>query len=91
MAWPFTATQYTVGPTPCGQADGCADLVFHVFLMVINFIAERNARQLFELREQLKLQYKATQRAQMMEKKASDLTKRFVSYSGSYSRNLCQC
>lgn len=58
-------------------------IIFHAFLIGVNFITERSARQLFELREQLKLQYRATQRAQVLEKKASDLTKRFVSYSAS--------
>ncbi|ORX38326.1 hypothetical protein BD324DRAFT_649702 [Kockovaella imperatae] len=54
--------------------------IYHVFLIMLHFISEKSSRQTFELREQLKLQYKATQRAQVMEKKASDLTKRFVSY-----------
>ena len=57
------------------------DLSYHTFVQVISFFIERSNRQLFELGEQLRLQYKATQRAQVVEKKASDLTKRFVSYS----------
>jgi osomolarity two-component system sensor histidine kinase SLN1 len=39
---------------------------------------------MFELREQLKKQFKETQRAQQKEKRASDLNKRFISYSTSY-------
>lgn len=36
---------------------------------------------MFALRSQLKIQYRATQAAQVMEKRASDSKKRFVSYS----------
>jgi osomolarity two-component system sensor histidine kinase SLN1 len=60
------------------------DIVFHIFILIIDAFLERRDRQMFELREQLKKQYKETQRAQQKEKRASDLNKRFISYSMSY-------
>lgn len=42
---------------------------------------ERSERQMFELRDQLKNQYRAVQTAQIMERKAEQSKKRFVSYS----------
>jgi osomolarity two-component system sensor histidine kinase SLN1 len=59
------------------------DIVFHVFILIIDAFLERRDRQMFELREQLKKQFKETQRAQQKEKRASDLNKRFISYSTS--------
>lgn len=38
---------------------------------------------MFALRQQLKIQYRATQSAQVMERRAADSKKRFVSYSTS--------
>jgi signal transduction histidine kinase len=60
------------------------DIVFHIFILIIDAFLERRDRQMFELREQLKKQFKETQRAQQKEKRASDLNKRFISYSTSY-------
>jgi osomolarity two-component system sensor histidine kinase SLN1 len=57
------------------------DIVFHIFILIIDAFLERRDRQMFELREQLKKQFKETQRAQQKEKRASDLNKRFISYS----------
>ena len=56
-------------------------LVYHLFLLGICFTSERSSRRLFDVREQLKMQCIDTRAAQMKERKASDLTKRFVSYS----------
>ena len=54
--------------------------LFHVFLIGTSFLKERSDRQMFALRQQLKMQYRATQSAQVMERRASDSKKRFVSY-----------
>lgn len=59
------------------------DIVFHVIILIIDAFLERRDRQMFELREQLKAQFMATQRAQQAEKQAGDLKKRFASYSQS--------
>lgn len=45
-----------------------------------SFMKERADRQMFALRQQLKIQYRATQSAQVMERRAGDSKKRFVSY-----------
>jgi osomolarity two-component system sensor histidine kinase SLN1 len=58
-----------------------SDIVFHIFILIIDAFIERRDRQMFELREQLKKQFKETQRAQQKERRASDLNKRFISYS----------
>jgi signal transduction histidine kinase len=57
------------------------DIVFHIIILIIDGFLERRDRQMFELREQLKTQFMATQRAQQAEKQAADLKKRFASYS----------
>ncbi|KAK4683944.1 hypothetical protein P7C73_g6264, partial [Tremellales sp. Uapishka_1] len=54
--------------------------LFHAFLIFTSFLKERSDRQMFALRQQLKIQYRATQSAQVMERRASDSKKRFVSY-----------
>lgn len=66
---------------PLGIADLFSDIVFHVIILIIDAFLERRDRQMFELREQLKAQFRATQRAQLAEKRAADLKKRFASYS----------
>lgn len=53
---------------------------FHAFIIGTSFLKERSDRQMFALRQQLKIQYRATQSAQVMERRASDSKKRFVSY-----------
>ena len=57
--------------------------LFNAFLIGTSFLKERSDRQMFALRQQLKIQYRATQSAQVMERRASDSKKRFVSYSQS--------
>ncbi|WRT66117.1 uncharacterized protein IL334_003070 [Kwoniella shivajii] len=54
--------------------------LFHAFLIGSSFLKERSERQMFALRQQLKIQYRATQSAQVMERRAADSKKRFVSY-----------
>ncbi|KIR40777.1 two-component system sensor protein [Cryptococcus deuterogattii 99/473] len=54
--------------------------LFHAFLIGSSFLKERSDRQMFALRQQLKIQYRATQSAQVMERRAADSKKRFVSY-----------
>nr|XP_018263320.1 two-component system sensor protein [Kwoniella dejecticola CBS 10117]OBR85478.1 two-component system sensor protein [Kwoniella dejecticola CBS 10117] len=54
--------------------------LFHAFLICASFLKERGERQMFALRQQLKIQYRATQSAQVMERRAADSKKRFVSY-----------
>ncbi|OCF42763.1 two-component system sensor protein [Kwoniella heveanensis CBS 569] len=54
--------------------------LFHAFLIGASFLKERSDRQMFALRQQLKIQYRATQSAQVMERRAADSKKRFVSY-----------
>lgn len=62
-------------------ADIAPVIVFHVIILIIDAFLERRDRQMFELREQLKTQFRATQRAQLAEKRAADLKKRFAAYS----------
>ncbi|KAL1406702.1 hypothetical protein Q8F55_008408 [Vanrija albida] len=55
-------------------------VIYHTFLIGLSFLRERSGRQLFELREELKSQYRAVQAAQVMERKAEQSKERFVSY-----------
>lgn len=71
--------------------DAAYYIIFHVIILIIDAFLERRDRQMFELREQLKTQFKATQRAQLAEKRAADLKKRFASYSKSSLAPHRQC
>lgn len=55
-------------------------LVFQLFILYISYAREKSDRKIFSLRDQLKHQYKATQKAQVAESRASDSKKRFVNY-----------
>ncbi|KAF8308343.1 hypothetical protein DL93DRAFT_2171193 [Clavulina sp. PMI_390] len=55
-------------------------LIFHVILLYAHFMREHAERRLYTLRDQVKLQYKATQKAQVSERKASDSKRRLTSY-----------
>lgn len=55
-------------------------LLFHCFVLYISYAREKSDRKIFNLRDQLKAQYKATQKAQVAESRASDMKKRFVNY-----------
>lgn len=55
--------------------------VIYVWIFIlISFIRERSDRGLSTLRNQLKLQFKATQEAQIAERKAHSARKRFSNY-----------
>ncbi|KAJ6619945.1 hypothetical protein B0H10DRAFT_1912522 [Mycena sp. CBHHK59/15] len=55
-------------------------LIFHSFLIYAHYMREVSERRLYSLRNQLKIQFKATQRAQINERKASDSKRRLTSY-----------
>ncbi|KAI5118222.1 hypothetical protein M0805_000718 [Coniferiporia weirii] len=55
-------------------------LLFHIFLLYIHFKRESTERRNFALRVQLKVQFRATQSAQVNERKASDSKRRLTSY-----------
>ncbi|KAJ3026127.1 hypothetical protein HDV00_012146, partial [Rhizophlyctis rosea] len=58
-------------------------VIFLLFQVVINLLShsqEKIDRKAFLVRSQLKVQYRATQKAQHLEHKAADSKKRFVSY-----------
>ncbi|KAF8332759.1 uncharacterized protein EI90DRAFT_3288937, partial [Cantharellus anzutake] len=54
--------------------------VFHAFLLYMNYSREVAGRGIFALKEQLKVQYKATQKAQVAERKSADHRKRLTNY-----------
>jgi osomolarity two-component system, sensor histidine kinase SLN1 len=55
-------------------------MAFHFFLMWVHYMRENAERRLYILRDQLKLQYKATQKAQINERKAAESKRRLTSY-----------
>ncbi|KAJ7251329.1 hypothetical protein C8J57DRAFT_672644 [Mycena rebaudengoi] len=55
-------------------------LTFSIFIIYAHYIREVSERRLYSLRNQLKIQFKATQRAQINERKASDSKRRLTSY-----------
>ncbi|CAE6516173.1 unnamed protein product [Rhizoctonia solani] len=55
-------------------------VIFQVFLLYLHFMYETGERRLHKLRDQLKTQYKATQKAQVSERKAADSKRRLTSY-----------
>ncbi|ETW78710.1 sensor histidine kinase-like protein [Heterobasidion irregulare TC 32-1] len=55
-------------------------LVFHVFLTYVHYSRETAERRLYILRDQLKIQFRATQKAQVNERRASDSKRRLTSY-----------
>ncbi|KAG9043908.1 hypothetical protein FS837_008985 [Tulasnella sp. UAMH 9824] len=54
--------------------------LFMMFLVWVHYQKEQAERRLHNLRNQLKVQYRATQQAQVRESKAADSKKRFSSY-----------
>ncbi|KAJ3565704.1 hypothetical protein NP233_g7464 [Leucocoprinus birnbaumii] len=54
--------------------------VFHFFLIYVHYMRENSERRLYTLRYQLKVQYRATRKAQMNERKAADSKRRLTSY-----------
>ncbi|KIJ65498.1 hypothetical protein HYDPIDRAFT_110594 [Hydnomerulius pinastri MD-312] len=55
-------------------------LLYHIFLLFVHYMHENSERRLFILREQLKNQFKATQKAQINERKEADSKRRLTSY-----------
>ncbi|CUA69528.1 putative protein KIAA0754 [Homo sapiens] [Rhizoctonia solani] len=55
-------------------------IIFHAFILYINWMRETTDRRLYVLRDQLKTQYKQTQKAQISERKSSDSKRRLTSY-----------
>ncbi|KAG8707374.1 hypothetical protein FRC08_000531, partial [Ceratobasidium sp. 394] len=55
-------------------------IVFQAFLLFLHFTYEQGERRLYKLRDQLKTQYRATQKAQVSERKAADSKRRLTSY-----------
>ncbi|ORY85492.1 hypothetical protein BCR37DRAFT_365079 [Protomyces lactucae-debilis] len=53
---------------------------FIIFMTTISYMKEKTDRRIYSLRDQLKAQFKATQKAQISESRAADSKKRFVSY-----------
>ncbi|KAI0352098.1 hypothetical protein OH77DRAFT_816660 [Trametes cingulata] len=55
-------------------------LFFQAFLLYVHFMRENAERRLYTLRDQLKVQFRATQKAQVNERKAADSKRRLTSY-----------
>ncbi|KAJ8589557.1 hypothetical protein M405DRAFT_791542 [Rhizopogon salebrosus TDB-379] len=55
-------------------------LLYHTFLLFVHYMHENSERRLYILREQLKNQFKATQKAQINERKEADSKRRLTSY-----------
>ncbi|KIO26491.1 carbohydrate-binding module family 1 protein [Tulasnella calospora MUT 4182] len=54
--------------------------IFMIFLVWVHYQKEQAERRLHTMRDRLKVQYRATQQAQVRESKAADSKKRFSSY-----------
>lgn len=55
-------------------------MFFQGFLLYIHYMRENAERKLYTLRDQLKVQFRATQKAQVNERKAADSKRRLTSY-----------
>ncbi|KAF9649944.1 hypothetical protein BDM02DRAFT_3093963 [Thelephora ganbajun] len=55
-------------------------LAFQAFLLYAHYLREHIERRVYTLRDQLKIQFKATQKAQVNEKKTADSKRRLTSY-----------
>ncbi|KAI5122480.1 hypothetical protein M0805_001390 [Coniferiporia weirii] len=55
-------------------------VIFQLFLLYIHYMKETGERRLYTLQDQLKKQFKATQKAQVNERKASESKRRLTSY-----------
>jgi osomolarity two-component system sensor histidine kinase SLN1 len=54
-------------------------LAFQAFLLYVHYMREHVERRSYTLRDQLKVQFKATQKAQINERKAADSKRRLTS------------
>ncbi|KIP07109.1 hypothetical protein PHLGIDRAFT_71543 [Phlebiopsis gigantea 11061_1 CR5-6] len=81
---PSSAVRPLRRPPPAGTADRITDVVnfisFQIFLLYVHFMRENAERRLYTLRDQLKVQFLATQKAQVNERKAADSKRRLTSY-----------
>ncbi|KAJ3558702.1 hypothetical protein NM688_g766 [Phlebia brevispora] len=55
-------------------------IIFQIFLLYVHYMRENAERRLYTLRDQLKIQFRATQKAQINERKAADSKRRLTSY-----------
>ncbi|KAI0246901.1 hypothetical protein BJV78DRAFT_91293 [Lactifluus subvellereus] len=55
-------------------------VIFQGFLVCVHYMLEMSERRLYILRDQLKVQFHATQKAQINERKAADSKRRLTSY-----------
>lgn len=55
-------------------------VIFEVFILYVHYVREVSERRLFTLRDQLKTQFKATQKAQVNERNAADSKRRLTSW-----------
>ena len=55
-------------------------VIYQGFILYLHFMYETAERRLHKLRDQLKTQYRATQKAQVSERKAADSKRRLTSY-----------
>ncbi|KAI9430179.1 hypothetical protein H4582DRAFT_1530726 [Lactarius indigo] len=55
-------------------------IIFQGFLVCVHYMLETSERRLYVLRDQLKIQFLATQKAQINERKAADSKRRLTSY-----------
>ncbi|KDQ61452.1 hypothetical protein JAAARDRAFT_510766 [Jaapia argillacea MUCL 33604] len=55
-------------------------VAFQGFLLYVHYMRENAERRLYTLRDQLKIQFRATQKAQVNERKAADSKRRLTSY-----------
>lgn len=55
-------------------------VIFEVFILYVHYVREVAERRLFTLRDQLKAQFKATQKAQVNERKTADSKRRLTSW-----------
>ena len=54
-------------------------VIFEIFILYVHYVREVAERRLFTLRDQLKTQFKATQKAQVNERKTADSKRRLTS------------
>jgi osomolarity two-component system sensor histidine kinase SLN1 len=54
--------------------------IFQGFLLYVHYMREHAERRLYTLRDQLKVQFRATQKAQVNERRAADSKRRLTSY-----------
>ncbi|KAH7098432.1 hypothetical protein BKA62DRAFT_773383 [Auriculariales sp. MPI-PUGE-AT-0066] len=67
-------------PTSLFSRQAVNFIIYQMFLLYIHFKKEGSDRRLYHMREELKNQYRATQKAQVAERKASDSKRRLTSY-----------